>query len=309
MPHHDGRLPDFLIVGAPKSGTTAVAAALARHPEVYVSPQKEPKFLSSDAVAQPLKGPGDSIVDALRVRDLDTYRRLFRGAKGARAVGEASVDTLFYHRTTIPRIRRLLGSPRIVVLLRDPVARAYSAWKQLVRDGRETASFEEGLARESRSETSQWEFMWSYVDVGRYADQLAAFTDAFPSVHVVLHDELRRDPARELRGTTEFLGVDAGRVFRFHEVHNPSVIPRHPLLRRTFAVSRRKVSIFRLMLRIGVSEHALLAAVDRLRPRHPDRLEDVTMDPESNTRLRAVFEPELRRLEALLGRSLDRWRG
>jgi bacterioferritin (cytochrome b1) len=198
MASSDGRLPDFLIVGAPKAGTTAVAAALAAHPEVFVSPLKEPKFLSADAVPQPLEGPGDALVDSLRVRDLTSYRRLYRRAGDARAVGEASVDTLYFHLTTVPRIRSLLGSPRILMLLRDPVARAHSAWKQLVRDGRETASFEDGLAREARGETERWEFMWRYADVGRYADQVAAFTDAFPDAHVVLHDELSTDVPTEI---------------------------------------------------------------------------------------------------------------
>jgi hypothetical protein len=308
MSRRSGRLPDFLIVGAPKSGTTAAAAALAGHPEIFLSPLKEPKFLSAGAVPQPLEGPGDALIDSLRVRDEPSYRRLFRRAGDARAVGEASVDTLYYHRRTVPRIRRLLGSPRILVFLRNPVERAFSAWKQLVRDGRETASFEDGVDREARGDAERREFMWSYLGVGRYAEQVAAFTDAFPAVHVVLHDELRDDPPRELARITEFLGVDTDHRFRFQAVHNPSAIPRHPIARRLFAVGPVKVTMFRALLRLGLSEHRLLAAVDRLRPRHADQVEGIAMAAETRRRLEAAFEPEVRRLESVLGRSLDGWR-
>jgi hypothetical protein len=308
MVSSDSRLPDFLIVGAPKAGTTAVAAALARHPEVFFSPLKEPKFLSAEAVPRPLEGPGDALVDSLRVRDLDSYRRLFRGAGNARAVGEASVDTLYYHRETVPRIRSLLGSPRILIFLRDPIARAHSAWKQLVRDGRERASFEEGLAREARGETGRWEFMWRYVGVGRYADQVAAFSDAFPDTRVVLHDELREDPHGALQRIAGFLGIDPQHAFHFQAVHNPSTVARHPLARRLFAIGPVKVALFRLLLRLGVSEHGLLAAVDRLRPRRAADVEELAMRPMTRRHLADAFEPDLRRLESLLGRSLDRWR-
>ena len=299
------RRPDFLIVGAPKAGTTAAAAALFQHPEVFLSPIKEPKFLTADGVPSPLGGPGDRWVDSLRVRRLEDYRRLFRRARADQMVGEASVDTLYYHAHTVPKIRRAIGRPRILIFLRDPTARAFSAWKQLVRDGRETMSFEDGLDREQSGATRDWEFMWSYVAVGRYAAQVESFLAEFDQVQVILHDELRADPQAALESVCAFLGIDRGHRFHFQDVHNPSAVPRHPLLRFVFAVGPLKVAAFRGLLRLGLSEHGLLAAVDRLRPRRVEKLE---MAQTTRTRLRELYEPELRRLETLLCRSLDCWR-
>lgn len=292
-----GRLPNLLIVGAPKSGTTAAAAALAAHPEVFMSPLKEPKFLTAQVIERPLAGPGDRWVESLWVRDLEAYRRLFRRAGATPVVGEASVDTLYFHDRVIPVIRDLLGEPRIVIFLRDPVARAYSAWKQLRRDGREPLGFEAALEAEPERIAAHWEFMWHYVAVGRYAAQVEAFLAAFPQVHIVWHHELRADPAAEMARLARFLGVDPGHRFRFQEVHNPSAVPRSPVARWLFSVGPLKVAVFKLLLRLGVSEHGVLAAVDRLRP---SRVQPLELPAATRQRLEAELGADWRRVQRVV---------
>jgi len=120
-------LPNFLIVGAAKCGTTSLYYYLKQHPDVFMSEIKEPRFLSNRA-ANPGRGPGDDSIVQSGVRSFDDYLNLFKKSTGMKAVGEASADTLFLFERTIPAIQRYLDDPRIVIILRDPVKRAYSAY-------------------------------------------------------------------------------------------------------------------------------------------------------------------------------------
>jgi hypothetical protein len=297
-------LPNFLIVGAPKAGTTALAAILEHHPEVYVAPLKEPKYFSCRALDLPLGGPGDRFAEALFVRTEDAYRRLFRRARGARAVGEASVDLLYYHRSVIPEIRRLLGDPRIVISLRDPVARAVSAYSQLVRDGRETLSFADALAAEERRRAAGWEFMWSYVDVGRYRRQVAAYLESFSRVHVLLHDDLRARPGTTVREVLRFLAVDDRVELPLDLRSNPSGVPRNPILRHLLRPRPALVAIYRLLLEAGLPERRILGLVDRLRPQ---RTADLEIPPAARQSVADELRPDVAALATLIGRDLSGW--
>lgn len=298
------QLPNFLIVGAPKAGTTALAAILEHHPDVFLAPVKEPKYFSAQVLPLPLRGPGDAYPEALFVRDEAGYRRLFRRATGHHAIGEASVDLLYFHHLVIPGIRRLLGDPRIVISLRDPVERAVSAYSQLVRDGRETLPFAEALAAEPRRRAANWEFMWSYRDVGRYAEQVAAYQRSFSRVHVILHDDLVADPATTVAGVLRFLEVDDAVELPLELRSNPSGVPRNPLLRRLLRPNRGLVAVYQRLLAAGLSERRLLGAVDRLRPRRSER---VAVSAEVRQSLAATFAEDVSALGTLIGRDLAHW--
>ena len=142
------KLPNFLLVGAAKCGTSSLHKYLDQHPEIFMSKHKEPRFISSQATPFPLNGPGDHKVEAWYVKNYDDYEKLFEGAGEYPAVGESSADTLYFYKGTIPVIKKYLGDPKIVIMLRNPVKRAFSAYQHLVRDLREDLSFEEGLERE-----------------------------------------------------------------------------------------------------------------------------------------------------------------
>jgi len=116
-------LPNFLIVGAAKAGTTSLGNYLSAHPNVFLSTPSEPKFLTSGFLEFPHQGPGDAEIDEGVISDFDEYKRLFEGGKTAEARGEASADLLYYHERAIPVIREVLGDPKIIIILRDPVER------------------------------------------------------------------------------------------------------------------------------------------------------------------------------------------
>jgi hypothetical protein len=137
-------LPDFLMIGAQKSGTSAIYAYLSQHPQVFTSENKEPGFFAFEGLQRSFAGPDDARAGRDIVRDLERYRRLFREVGDKARAGEAS-SIYLYAPQAAERIHHYIPNAKLIAVLRDPVDRAYSAYRHLVRDGRESLSFEGGL--------------------------------------------------------------------------------------------------------------------------------------------------------------------
>jgi hypothetical protein len=208
-------LPDFLLVGAPKAGTTALHVALARHPQLYLSPVKEPKFFLTDG-APPAGpgGPGDAQTFRRYVWRRADYEALFDPAPAGTLRGES---TTLYLRDPAAhaRIAATVPAARLVAVVRDPVDRAHSNWTHLRSAGLESeADFLRACALEESRIERGWGPFWRYVDLGRYGAQLAHLFSVFPreQVHVVLYRDLRGDSVGTLDRICRFLGVDTGLV-------------------------------------------------------------------------------------------------
>jgi hypothetical protein len=207
-------LPDFFVIGAPKAGTTALHAALARHPQLYLSPVKEPKFFLCDGPPPDRGGPGDAHSYREWIWRPEEYERLFDGAPPGTRRGES---TPFYLSdfAAQERIRRAVPDARLVVILRDPVDRAYSNWAHLWADGLETiGDFLAACAEEPRRTEAGWAPFWRYLSTGLYGRQLRHLYGLFPrdKVLVLRYLSLVEEPAATLDRVVRFLGVDEGVV-------------------------------------------------------------------------------------------------
>ena len=147
------RLPDFLLLGAPKCGTSALHAALARHPELFLSEPKEPKFFLTDGPPPSSGGgPGDLPTWGEHVWRRDDYEALFAAAPAGARCGESTVFYL-YDLDAQRRIRTLLPDARLVAVLRDPAERAHSNWAHLRGAGLEPeADFADGSGPRTRAD-------------------------------------------------------------------------------------------------------------------------------------------------------------
>jgi hypothetical protein len=205
-----GRLPDFLLVGAPKAGTTALHAALARHPELFLSPVKEPKYyLCGDSPPPAYRGPGDAHSNREWIWQRQRYLDLFEQAGDDQQAGE-STPFYLYHRDARRRIAADLPRARLVAVLRDPVDRAYSNWMHLWADGLEPCSdVVEACAREQGRVDAGWAPFWHYRGLGMYGRQLADLFEHFPreQVLVLRYRSLVDDPHTALNRVCRFLGV------------------------------------------------------------------------------------------------------
>jgi hypothetical protein len=206
-------LPDFLLIGAPKAGTTALHSALAAHPELYLSAVKEPKFFLTDG-PPPARGGGPGDVQTYRehVWRRDDYEALFDGAPPGALRGE-STPFYLYDRLAQGRIRRLIPGARLIVTLRDPVERAHSNWTHLWSAGLEpVGDFLRACEAEDRRVAAGWATFWHYTRLGRYGEQLDHLLTLFPreQVHILRYRDLVDAPATTLDGICAFLGVQPG---------------------------------------------------------------------------------------------------
>jgi hypothetical protein len=182
-----GRLPDFLLIGAPKAGTSALHAALALHPDLYLSPVKEPKYyMCGDSPPPAYKGPGDAHSSQEWVWQRARYRQLFAEAPDGALCGE-STPFYLYNRDARRRIATDLPGAKLIAVLRDPVDRAYSNWMHLWADGLEPCSdIVEACRREQKRIDDGWAPFWHYQALGMYGRQLADLYDQFPREQVLL---------------------------------------------------------------------------------------------------------------------------
>jgi hypothetical protein len=207
-------LPDFLVIGVPKAGTTALHAALAQHPDLFMSQVKEPKFFLTDGPPPTRGGPGDVQTYREHVWRRADYEALFDGAPEGSLRGE-STPFYLHDRDAQRRIRRLIPTARLIAVLRDPVERAHSNWAHLWSAGLEPIGDPiAACAAEPERIAAGWAAFWRYVDLGRYGEQLQHLYDLFPrdQVLVLRYRQLHDEPAATLDRICAFLGVRTGLI-------------------------------------------------------------------------------------------------
>lgn len=213
------RVPNFLIIGAAKAGTTAVYDYLGEHPDIYMSPLKETNFLALEGHPLNFSGPGDDdYINKWSIVRLEEYCAQFQGVTTETAVGEAS-PLYMYEPCTIGRIERYVPDAKFIAVLRNPVDRAYSAYLHCIRDGRETLrDFAQALDAEDGRIAAGWEHIWHYARMGYYGCQLQRYYSTFgpDRVRVFLHQDLAEDPVGMLQECYRFLGVDDGFEPKMH---------------------------------------------------------------------------------------------
>ncbi|TNY35950.1 sulfotransferase family protein [Thermomonospora catenispora] len=205
-------LPDVLVIGAPKAGTTALHRGLARHPQLFMSPVKEPKFFLTDGPPPRGGGPGDAQTYREHIWRRSDYEALFDAAPPGALRGESTPFYLYDQEAQL-RIHRLIPHVRMIAVLRDPVERAHSNWAHLWSAGLEPiGDVVEACAAQERRVRAGWSAFWRYVDLGRYGEQLQHLFKLFPREQVLLlrYEELRDRPAAALDEICAFLGVRTG---------------------------------------------------------------------------------------------------
>ena len=207
--------PDFLLVGAPKAGTTALHAALAQHPEVFMTSPKEPKYwLCDDAPPPAWRGPGDAHSQQEWVWRRHDYERLFWPAGPGQLRGE-STPFYLWSRGAHRRIAEALPDVRLIAVVRDPIDRAYSNWMHLWSDGLErVGDFEEAFALQDERVDAGWAPFWRYRELGRYGEQLAhLYGHVDPRrVLVLRYRDIVDEPVATIDRACRFLGLREGLV-------------------------------------------------------------------------------------------------
>jgi hypothetical protein len=304
------RLPQFVIAGAPKAGTTALHAALTTHPGLYLSPVKEPKYYLTDGRPPPRsghRGPGDAHSAREWVWRQDDYHGLFAGAPADAVRGE-STPFYFYDRAAHERLVADVPGIKVIVVVRDPVDRALSNWVHLRADGLEPEpDFLAAVRLEERRIADGWAPFWHYRGLGRYGGQLHDLFRLVPREQVCLirYRQLVDSPRETLDRVSAFLGVAAGVA---HTVPPENVkpyvadTPRHRVLARV-ARAGAALGAFaqpRIWRRVSTPLVAAMHVGGISRPTLPVTVRREVLEP---------LLPDIALLEELTGESFEDWRG
>lgn len=201
--------PDFFVVGAPKAGTTAVFNWLKTHPDIFLPEVKEPGYFAyAGRSAVPPDGPYDPDYHARISVNIGDYAQLYADANG-RLTGDVS-PVYLVDKSVAARIASVRPDARIIVILRDPVERAFSQYLHHVRDGLEpAASFETALNDEPARLSSGWSWGHGYATHGHYAAQIDQYLKAFARDQILFLEfkQLNVDPAACWRRICAHLGI------------------------------------------------------------------------------------------------------
>lgn len=297
-------LPNFLVIGAAKAGTTALYEYLRQHPQIFMAhPIKEPKFFAYEGGMPDYSNFPKAWKNSREtVTEIDTYRGLFAGSSGFRAVGEASTLYLYYPGTA-ERIHSLVPKMKLVAMLRQPAERAYSHYLMLRSLGLEPLSFEDALAAERDRIAANWAPTWHYAATGRYFEQLSRYRRIFPEsqIKVLLYDDFRARPQEVMREVFAFLGVSAFSADTTTK-HNATLVPKSGLAGAAGVMLRLAAPRIKSFIPPGLHRHSA-TLLKRFAMEKPDR-----MAPETFNELSALFDDDLSALQDLLGRDLSAWR-
>ncbi len=293
--------PNFIIAGVARCGTTSLYHYMKQHPEIGFSSQKEPKYFSSMHLEFPHRGVGDNTVDSMVVKDEKEYYKLFSNLGEHIAIGEASSDYLYFHKYTVAAIKKELGDIPIIFSLRNPVERAYSAYNNLVRDGRETLEFMDALNAEEERIGNNWDWMWAYKAGGLYADAIEHFQNEFSNVKVVLFDDLEEDLDKVLKEIFTFLKVDSTVTVNSETKYSHSGKPKNAFV-AMLTDRNNKIAYALRRAVMSLVPRAVLEKVASKLLKKDDQPEEAVQY------LQQYFKADIEKLEKLIGRDLSTWK-
>lgn len=309
--------PNFFVVGAAKAGTTSLYHYLEQHPQVYMSPVKEPNHFSYDTDLEKLRPSARKRLKALNIEgflqgdmsnkihrayitDRQQYISLFRFAPADKIVGEASPAYL-YSKVAAGAIHQFNPEAKIVIILRNPVERAYSHYLMDRKLAFTDKSFEEALTDDHRFTPRSWGATSLYLDLGEYYQQVKRYYDIFPAenILVLLSEELRKNTAETISKLYQFLGIDPSFRPNLSETHNKAVVPRNALMHRLLTFSGLRVFI-RRKINNGTFKNILRKAI--FNPPKESR-----PSPTITEKLKLHFRNDIQQLSKLIEKDLTHW--
>lgn len=293
-------MPNFLIIGAAKAGTTSLYYYLNQHPQIYMSSVKEPRFFALEGEKLNFQNP-DQGINHTSVTSLDEYCALFNEVTDEMAIGEASPLYLYSTKAT-ERIKHYIPDAKLIAILRDPVQRAFSCYTHLVRENYEKLSFEQGLKEEEQRIQKNWAHLWHYKHGGYYYKQLKRYFDTFPAeqIKVFLYEELNTDSVAVVQDTLRFLGVDDSFVPDLTRM-NVSGVPKSRLL-HTFLNTNNPVRNF---LKPLFPKDLRESASRQIKKWNLER--KLTLAPETRNDLINLYREDILQLQDLIQKDLSKW--
>lgn len=309
-------MPNFLIIGAPKAGTTALFHYLKQHPQIYMSPVKEPAFFAFEGLKLESNGPDDKVnnrpqesIEWYRQRigssitNLEDYQTLFQGVSSQKiALGEASPAYMYFPRAH-ERIHYYIPDVKLIAILRHPTDRAYSSFLHRAQHGLDyLTDVNQILKKEDYNIRDVWWGFRHNVRIGFYYDQLKRYFDKFDKnqIKVYLYEDLETNGVGLLQDIFQFLGVDETFVPDVSTKHLVSAIPKNKVWHQILTKPNPIKAVFKAILPEDLGKRI----AKNLRKQN---LGKPQLAPEVRQELNQLYREDILKLQDLLGRDLSKW--
>ena len=283
---------DFFIVGAPKAGTTSLYHYLSEHPQVEMSSQKEPDYFSDKAIHEQGMYYAKNRVDTL-----DKYESLFV-QKESVVYGEASVSYLFYENVA-EDIKKYNPNAKIIIMLRNPIERAFSHYLMDYRLGLISDSFENVLAKISKHKNAHL-FYQQYIEVSKYAKQIQRYLDFFKKENILFidYEDFKKNVSKTVDQVYNFLNISTEFVADINTKHNTFIMPKNKIIRLIYSfVFLRKILTFLFPVYLVKNIRVLLFKSDK----KPELLK------ETRSLLSIIFNDDIKKMEEVLAKNYSKW--
>ena len=291
-------LPNLLIVGAAKSGTTSLHNYLNQHPDIFMCKPKEPHFLISKEIGI------NRIPNAINKKR--QYIDLFKSAKNKKYVGESSVLYLAYPNISIKNIKKHLNDQvKIIIMLRNPVQRAYSGYQHVKRyNSVENLSFDQALKKSEfrYSNNSAITPASRYLELGNYYKQVKLFKQKFEFVHVIIYDDYLNHFNIEMEKVFDFLNLNKVHIntqtkhmvggWEWNNLLFKKLLLKNSILKKIFKnlIPKKR---YRKYLRDFILNMTTRSIQE--------------MDPQTENWLKNYYKDDIIKLSKLINRNLNHW--
>lgn len=281
------RLPNFIIIGAGKCGTTSLHDYLNQHPQIYICPKKETFFFINEVVRSKYKPWG-------AVTDIEDYRALFADAAEDSVIGEISTN-YYAHPESAQLIYNLIPEVKIIAILRDPAERAFSSYQMHVIEGLENRDFARIIDKDIK-----------YVKRGFYCAQLRPFFNRFDrhQIKIFLYDDLCKDPTLFIQDLFRYIEIDPNFIPNMNKRGREGGLPKNKALHnivtkknilRTFIASMLKL-FMPLELRQKIRSNLV-----------KDNRYKAKLSADSRNKLIEIYRSDILQLQDLIQRDLSGW--
>jgi len=305
--------PNFFIVGAAKSGTTSLYYHLKQHPEVYLCPIKEPNFFSTDIKIENFSSAyrkrttfaDNSYFNTLPLREMQLsfikngqqYAKLFQDVIHEKIICEASTSYL-YASDAAKNIFEFNPASKILIILRNPIARTFSHYLMAVRYGFTSLNFRQAIEKDLASPNKGWGQSELFIELSLYYEQLKRYFNIFPKnqIKIILFEELITHQEKTIKDVYSFLAINP-QYYTILDKKNAAETPKFPITNK-------------LLTDIGIKKVIL----DAINNKTKEKLKSYLFSKKKNqlsqtdkTFLLSFFKEDIQKTSKLIDIDLSHW--
>lgn len=297
-------LPNFLVIGAAKAGTSSLWYYLNQHPQIYMTPRKETGFFAFEGVDLDFQGPGDQEKNKLPINNLDIYLEQFEDLKNEIAIGEACTDYIYVPKAP-EKIHYYIPDVKLIAILRNPVDRAFSQFLGNLRRGVEPLKdFSKVLKQENKRIADNWHCRWHYLERGFYYKQLKPYFEKFDKsqIKIYIYDNWKDHQVETLQDIYEFINVDASfSTDTSKKLHTaPKKILKNQALNKLLTNSNPLKYSLRLFMPKKIRQQVKTTINDKNQA-------ELSLSKEMKQQLIEVYREDIIKLQDLLNCDLSQW--